>query len=185
MGRADMDKICHDFVQATRLAQAAGFDMLHLHFGHGYLLASFISPLTNRRTDDYGGSLENRLRFPLEIFDAVRAAWPVDKPISVAITASDWVEGGLDLDDAVVIARLLKAHGCDLVETLAGQTTLEANPTYGPGFLTLFSDWVRSKAGIATMVGGSLTTTDEVNTVLAAGRADLCIMNPLHLVEVG
>jgi anthraniloyl-CoA monooxygenase len=181
MDRADMDQVCGDFVQATHLAHEAGFDMLQLHFGHGYLLASFISPLTNQRDDEYGGSLENRLRFPLELFDAVRAAWPEEKPLSVALTATDCVEGGFDLDEAVATAKLLKAQGCDIIEVLAGQTTLNANPAYGPGFLTPFSDWLHSKAGIATIVSGHLTTTDEVNTILAAGRADLCLMNPPHL----
>jgi len=176
-----MDQVCGDFVQATHLAHEAGFDILQLHFGHGYLLASFISPLTNQRNDEYGGSLENRLRFPLELFDAVRAAWPEEKPLSVALTAADCVEGGFDLDEAVAAATLLKTHGCDIIEVLAGQTTLTANPAYGPGFLTPFSDWLHSKAGIATMVSGNLTTTDEVNTILAAGRADLCLMNPPHL----
>jgi anthraniloyl-CoA monooxygenase len=145
------------------------------------LLAGFLSPLTNQRDDDYGGSLENRLRFPLELFDAVRAAWPEDKPLSVALTASDCVAGDFDLEEGVTAARTLKAHGCDLIDVLAGQTTPGANPVYNPGFLTPFSDWLHSKAGIATMVGGNLTTTDEVNTILAAGRADLCVMHPLSL----
>jgi anthraniloyl-CoA monooxygenase len=181
MGRTDMEQVCRDFVAATRMAHEAGFDMLQLHFGHGYLLAGFLSPLTNQRDDDYGGSLENRLRFPLELFDAVRAAWPEDKPLSVALTASDCVAGDFDLEEGVTAARTLKAHGCDLIDVLAGQTTPGANPVYNPGFLTPFSDWLHSKAGIATMVGGNLTTTDEVNTILAAGRADLCVMHPLSL----
>jgi anthraniloyl-CoA monooxygenase len=181
MERADREQVCHDFVQAARMAGEAGFDLLQLHFGLGYLLAGFLSPLTNQRNDDYGGSLENRLRFPLELFAAVRAVWPEDKPLAVALNVTDYVAGGFDQDEAVTVAQTLRAHGCDLIEILAGQTTPEANPPYHPGFLTPLSDWVRSRAGIATMVGGYLTLTDEVNTILAAGRADLCIMHPLAL----
>jgi anthraniloyl-CoA monooxygenase len=181
MDRSEIDQVCRDFVRATQMAQAAGFDLLQLHLGHGYLLASFLSPLTNQREDEYGGSLENRLRFPLEVFDSVRATWPEDKPLAVALNVADCVAGGLELDEAVEIAQTLKAHGCDLIQVLAGQTTPQANPAYSPGFLTLFSDWIRSKADIATLVGGNLTTTDEVNTILAAGRADLCLMHPLDL----
>lgn len=181
MDQTAMDQVCQDFVRAARMAGEAGFDLLQLHFGHGYLLAGFLSPLTNQRDDDYGGSLENRLRFPLELFDAVRAVWPDNKPLAVALNATDYAAGGFDQDEAVVVAQKLRSHGCDLIEILAGQTTPEANPAYQPGFLTPLSDWVRSKAGIATMVGGNLTLTDEVNTILAAGRADLCIMHPLGL----
>lgn len=177
LDRSGMDRVCGDFARSARMAHEAGFDLLQLHFAHGYLLASFLSPLTNRRSDDYGGSLENRLRFPLEVFDAVRAAWPPDKPISVALSATDWVKGGFDVDDAVVVARVLKAHGCDLIEVLAGQTTAEAEPVYGPGFLTPYSDRLRNEARIPTLVGGHMTTSGELNTVLAAGRADLCILD--------
>lgn len=176
-----MEQVYSDFVRAARLAAEAGFDLLQLHLGHGYLLAGFLSPLTNQRADEYGGSLENRLRFPLELLAAVRAAWPEDKPLSVALTVSDCVAGGFELDEAVAVARILKAHGCDLIEVLAGQTTPEANPAYSPGFLTPFSDWLRSKAGLATLVGGNLTTTGEINTILAAGRADLCRLEPTTL----
>lgn len=181
MDRADMEQVCQDFVRAACMAGEAGFDLLQLHFGHGYLLAGFLSPLTNQRDDDYGGSLENRLRFPLALFDAVRAVWPDNKPLAVALNVTDYIEGGFDRDEAVIVAQMLRSHGCDLIEILAGQTTPEANPAYQPGFLTPLSDWVRSKAGIATMVGGNLTLTDEVNTILAAGRADLCIMHPVGL----
>jgi anthraniloyl-CoA monooxygenase len=181
MERADMEQVCYDFVQAAHMAGEAGFDLLQLHFGHGYLLAGFLSPLTNQRDDDYGSSLENRLRFPLELFTAVRAVWPEDKPLAVALNVTDFVASGFDQNEAVAVAQALRAHGCDLIEILAGQTTPEANPAYQPGFLTPLSDWVRSKAGIATMVGGNLTLTDEVNTILAAGRADLCVMHPLAL----
>jgi anthraniloyl-CoA monooxygenase len=177
MDRAAMDQVRNDFVRAAQMAQEANFDLLQLNFAHGYLLASFLSPLTNQRSDEYGGDLEQRLRFPLEVFDAVRAAWPADKPISVAISASDYVTGGFTIEDAVSVTQVLKAHGCDIVEVRAGQTTIDGEPAYGRGFLTPLSDRVRNEAGIPTMVGGYLTTSNEVNTILAAGRADLCIMN--------
>lgn len=176
MDRADMDRVRDDFVRAARLAEEAGFDLLQLHFAHGYLLASFLSPLTNQRSDSYGGSLENRMRFPLEVFDAVRAVWPEHKPLAVALSASDWVAGAFDEGEAVVVAERLKAHGCDLVLPLAGQTTVEFEPTYGPGFLTPLSERVRNEVGIMTMTTGNLLTTGEINTILAGGRADLCIM---------
>ena len=181
MDRADMDRVRNDFVQAAQKAHEANFDLLQLHFAHGYLLASFISPLTNLRNDEYGGDLEHRMRFPLELFDTVRAAWPQDKPISVAISVTDCVKGGLDIDDAVIVARMLKDHGCDIIAVVAGQTTIDSEPAYGRGFLTRFSDRIRNEAGISTMVGGYLTTSDEVNTILAAGRADLCIIDPPQL----
>ncbi|MBI4481081.1 MAG: FAD-dependent monooxygenase [Acidobacteria bacterium] len=177
MDAADMAKVRQDFARAAQRGLEAGFDLLQLHFAQGYLLASFLSPLTNRRTDDYGGSLENRMRFPLEILDDVRAVWPQERPISVAISATDWAKGGMGGADAVEIARALKEHGCDLVTVLAGQTTVDAEPSYGPGFLTSFSDRVRNEARIATMVAGQLTSTDQVNTIIPAGRADLCIMD--------
>jgi anthraniloyl-CoA monooxygenase len=176
MDRADMDRVRDQFVQAARLADEAGFDLLQLHFAHGYLIASFLSPLTNKRNDEYGGERENRMRYPLEVFDAVRAAWPEEKPISVALSATDYVKGGFDVDDAVAVARVLKEHGCDLIEVLAGQTTVDGEAPYGRGFLTPLSDRIRNEAGIPTMVGGFLTTSNEANTILAAGRADLCIM---------
>jgi anthraniloyl-CoA monooxygenase len=183
MDRADMDRVREDFVRAAKMAHEAGFDLLQLHFAHGYLLASFISPLTNVRSDEYGGNLEQRMRFPLEVFDAVRAAWPQDKPISVALSATDYARGGLEVDDAVIAARRLKAHGCDIIAVLAGQTTVDSEPAYGRGFLTTLSDRIRNEAAIPTMVGGYLTTSDEVNTILAAGRADLCIIDPPQLLD--
>jgi anthraniloyl-CoA monooxygenase len=181
MDRAIMDQVRNEFVRAARLAQEAGFDLLHLHFAHGYLLASFLSPLTNLRNDEYGGDLERRLCFPLEVFDAVRAAWPQDKPISVALSVTDCVKGGFIIEDAVVVARTLKAHGCDMLEILAGQATIDSEPAYGRGFLTAFSDRLRNEASVPTIVGGYLTTSNEINTILAAGRADLCIMEIPHL----
>ncbi|MDQ5824733.1 MAG: FAD-dependent monooxygenase [Chloroflexota bacterium] len=176
MDRADMDRVREDFVRSARIAHETGFDLLQLDFAHGYLLAGFLSPLTNRRTDEYGGNLEDRARYPLEVLDAVRAVWPEDKPLSVALTATDYVKGGLEVEDAIEIARLLKAHGCDLVHVHAGQTTPEAEPPYAKGFLTPLSDRIRNEAGVPTVVGGYLTTSNEANTVLAAGKADLCVM---------
>jgi anthraniloyl-CoA monooxygenase len=178
MDRSDMDRVRDDFARAAQMAREAGFDLLHLHFAQGYLLASFLSPLTNQRDDDYGGPLENRLRFPLEVFDAVRAAWPEEKPLAVALSVTDGVKGGLEVEEAVAVARVLKAHDCDMIEALAGQTIPDAEPAYGRGFLTPLSARVRNEADIPTMVGGYLTTSNEINTILAAGRADLCIMEP-------
>jgi anthraniloyl-CoA monooxygenase len=175
--KADMAKVRDDFVRSATMAAEAGFDAIELHFAQGYLLGSFLSPLTNRRGDEYGGSLENRMRFPLEIFDAVRRVWPNEKPVCVAVSATDWAKGGFEPEDAVMFARTLKERGCDCVEVLAGQTTLDSKPIYGTGFLTIFSDQLRNEAHIATMAAGHLTTTDQVNTIIAAGRADLCIMD--------
>ncbi|MBI2817221.1 MAG: FAD-dependent monooxygenase [Acidobacteria bacterium] len=177
METADMLKVRDDFARAAAMADEAGFDLLQLHFAHGYLLASFLSPLTNKRSDNYGGSLENRMRFPLEVFDAVRRVWPEEKPIAVAISATDWVKGGFEVQDAVSVARVLQEHGCDLLTVLAGQTTPASSAAYGPGFLTMLSDWVRNEAQIPTMTAGHLTTTDQVNTIITASRADLCIMD--------
>ena len=165
MDRADMDKVRDEFVQAAQMAQEAGIDMLQLHFAHGYLLASFLSPLTNIRTDDYGGSLENRVRFPLEVFDSVRAIWPENKPISVAISATDWDTDGFEVDDAVVVVEALQSHGCDLVEVLAGQTTVNTKPVYGPYFLAPFSEQIRNETGLPTMISGGITITDQMNSI--------------------
>jgi anthraniloyl-CoA monooxygenase len=181
MDRSAMDQVRDEFVRAARTAEEAGFDLLHLHFAHGYLLASFLSPLANLRDDEYGGNLEQRMRFPLEVFDAVRTAWPQDKPVSVALSVTDCVRGGFSIEDAVTIARVLKVHGCDMLEVLAGQTTIDGEPTYGRGFLTALSDRLRNEASVPTLVGGYLTTSDEINTILAAGRADLCIMEIARL----
>lgn len=172
----DMARVCQEFVRAARYALAAGFDLLQLNMAHGYLLASFLSPLSNQRGDEYGGTPEQRMRYPLEVFDAVRAIWPADKPLSVALNASDCVAGGMTIEDAVLITRILKEHGCDILVVLAGQTTSVSEPAYGRGFLTTYSDHIRNEAGIPTIVGGYLTTSDEVNTIIAAGRADLCIV---------
>jgi anthraniloyl-CoA monooxygenase len=181
LSRADMDEVISDFVQATRLAVSAGFDLLEIHMAHGYLLASFISPLTNRRTDEYGGALENRMRFPLEVFDAVRATWPAERPMSVRISAVDWHPGGHEPADAVEVARLLKAHGCDAVDVSAGQTVPDQRPVYGRLFQTPFADRVRHEVGIATLAVGNISSYADVNTILAAGRADLCMLARAHL----
>jgi anthraniloyl-CoA monooxygenase len=180
---AAMDAVKAAFVAAAERGERCGFDMLELHCAHGYLLASFISPLTNQRTDDYGGSLENRLRFPLEVFEAMRAAWPAHKPMSVRISATDWAEGGITGDDAVVIARAFAEAGVDLVDVSTGQTVRDAQPIYGRMFQTPFSDQVRNEARVATMCVGNITTSDQINTILAAGRADLVALGRPHLVD--
>ncbi|MGH7723996.1 MAG: bifunctional salicylyl-CoA 5-hydroxylase/oxidoreductase [Candidatus Eiseniibacteriota bacterium] len=181
MTRADMDRVTADFVRAAKIAEQAGFDLLEIHMAHGYLLASFISPLTNRRTDEYGGSLENRMRYPLEVFDAVRAVWPRAKPMSVRISAVDWYPGGMESPDAVGVARLLKEHDCDVVDVSAGQTVADQRPVYGRLFQTPFADRIRHEVGIATMAVGNISSYADVNTILAAGRADLCLLARAHL----
>jgi anthraniloyl-CoA monooxygenase len=183
MTRADMDRVIGDYVAATERAERAGFDMVELHAAHGYLIASFISPLTNTRTDEYGGSLENRMRFPLEVFRAMRAAWPDEKPMSVRISATDWEDGGLTGDDAVEVARAFAEVGCDLIDVSTGQTTADAEPVFGRMFQTPFSDQIRNEAGLATMCVGAITTADQVNTIIAAGRADLVALARPHLVD--
>jgi anthraniloyl-CoA monooxygenase len=183
MTRADMDRVIADYVAATERAERAGFDMVELHAAHGYLIASFISPLTNTRTDEYGGSLENRMRFPLEVFRAMRAAWPDEKPMSVRISATDWEDGGLTGDDAVEVARAFAEVGCDLIDVSTGQTTADAQPVFGRMFQTPFSDQIRNEAGLATMCVGAITTADQVNTIIAAGRADLVALARPHLVD--
>ena len=172
-----------DFARAAGLADQAGFDLIELHFAHGYLLASFLSPLTNTRNDAYGGSLENRLRFPLEVFDAVRAAWPERKPMSVRISGTDWMPGGFDGEDAVGVARALRAHGCDIVDVSAGQTVPEQQPRYGRLFQTPYSDRVRHEAEIPTMTVGNISSWADVNSILVAGRADLCVLARAQLYD--
>ncbi|MGH7152618.1 MAG: bifunctional salicylyl-CoA 5-hydroxylase/oxidoreductase, partial [Acetobacteraceae bacterium] len=183
MTGADMDAVRDAFVQATRWGNEAGFDMLELHAAHGYLLSAFISPLTNRREDEYGGTLANRLRFPLEVFTAMRAAWPAAKPMSVRISATDWVDGGITADDAVEIARAFQAAGADLLDVSAGQTSTRAQPVYGRMFQTPFSDRIRNETGIATMAVGNITEPDHLNAIIAAGRADLCALARPHLSD--
>ncbi|EIM71834.1 hypothetical protein A33O_22604 [Nitratireductor aquibiodomus RA22] len=184
MDRNDMDMVRDQFVAAAQMAERCGFDMLELHCAHGYLLSSFISPLTNRREDDYGGSLENRMRYPLEIFHAVRAVWPDDKPISVRISANDWVgDEGVTPEEAVEIARMLQEAGVDICDVSAGQTSKRARPVYGRMFQTPFSDRIRNETGMATMAVGNIYEPDHVNSILMAGRADLvCLARP-HLAD--
>ncbi|MEO7643208.1 MAG: bifunctional salicylyl-CoA 5-hydroxylase/oxidoreductase, partial [Ramlibacter sp.] len=183
MTREDMDRVRDDFVHSTVLAAQAGFDWLELHCAHGYLLSSFISPLTNQRTDDYGGSLEDRLRYPLEVFRAMRAAWPQQLPISVRISAHDWVEGGITPDDAVEIARAFKAAGADMIDCSSGQVSKLQKPVYGRMYQTPFSDRIRNEAGIATIAVGAISEADHVNSIIAAGRADLCAVARPHLAN--
>jgi anthraniloyl-CoA monooxygenase len=180
---ADMERIEADFVRATRAADEAGFDWLELHCAHGYLLSSFISPLTNRRADEHGGSLENRCRFPLRVFAAMRAAWPAHKPMSVRISAHDWVEGGITPDDAVCIARLFKAAGADMIDCSSGQVSKRERPVYGRMYQAPFADRVRNEAGIATIAVGSIFEADHANGIIAAGRADLCAVGRPHLAN--
>jgi anthraniloyl-CoA monooxygenase len=183
MTRTDMDRVRDDFVRSTRLATEAGFDWLELHCAHGYLLSSFISPLTNHRSDDFGGTLENRARYPIEVFKAMRAAWPQDRPISVRISAHDWVEGGITPDDAVALARLFKAAGADMIDCSSGQVSAQQQPTYGRMYQTPFADRVRNEAGIATIAVGAISEADHVNSIIAAGRADLCAVARPHLAN--
>jgi anthraniloyl-CoA monooxygenase len=183
MDRSDMDRVKIDFVRSTQLADEAGFDMIELHFAHGYLLASFLSPLTNQRADEHGGSLENRLRYPLEVLSAVRAVWPQEKPISVRISATDWVPGGTTPADSVVIARALAEHGCDIVDVSAGQTVPGAAPAFGRLYQVPFADRIRHEAGVPTMAVGAISSYADVNSILAAGRADLCVLARAHLFD--
>jgi anthraniloyl-CoA monooxygenase len=183
MTRADMDKVIADFVAAAKRADRAGFDMIELHAAHGYLLASFISPITNKRTDAYGGSLEKRLRFPLEVFRAAREVWPDDKPMSVRISATDWIDGGVTGEEAVAISRAFVECGCDLIDVSTGQTDPASAPVYGRMYQTPFSDQIRNEAGVATMAVGAITTADQVNTIVAAGRADLVALARPHLMD--
>ena len=184
MDQVDMDEVRDQFVASAQMAERAGFDMIELHCAHGYLLSSFITPLTNQRMDKYGGSLENRMRYPLEVFAAVRAAWPDDKPISIRISANDWMgDEGITPKDAVDIARMLKAAGVDICDVSAGQTSAEAQPVYGRMFQTPFSDRIRNEAGIATMAVGNIYEADHVNSILMAGRADLVCLGRPHLAD--
>jgi anthraniloyl-CoA monooxygenase len=192
MTRTDMDRVRDAFVRASEMAETAGFDMIELHAAHGYLLSAFITPLTNRREDDYGGVLENRLRFPLEVFTAMRAAWPGDKPMSVRLSATDWIpvlgeqspeERGITPADAVVIARAFAAAGADIIDVSAGQTSTRGEPVYGRMFQTPFADRIRNEAGVATMAVGNIYEIDHVNSILASGRADLCCLARPHLAD--
>ncbi len=185
MTRADMEQVKHDFVAATERAERAGFDLVELHLAHGYLLSSFLSPKGNYRDDEYGGSLENRLRFPLEVFDAVRAAWPARKPLAARVSATDWLPAGegTTIDETVAIARVLKDHGLDLIDVSSGGNTPESQPDYGRMYQVPFAERIRLEVGLPVMAVGAIQSADHVNTVLASGRADLCALARAHLVN--
>ncbi|HUX74626.1 MAG TPA: bifunctional salicylyl-CoA 5-hydroxylase/oxidoreductase [Steroidobacteraceae bacterium] len=183
MRRADMDKVRDDFARAAQFGLQAGFDMLELHMAHGYLLASFLSPLTNRRSDEYGGGIDNRLRFPLEVLQTVRAQWPADKPLSVRISATDWMDGGLSDEDALRMVDAFRGAGIDLVDVSTGQTVPEQTPVYGRMWQTPFADRIRNELGIATMAVGNIYEPDHVNSIIASGRADLCAIARPHLAN--
>jgi anthraniloyl-CoA monooxygenase len=179
--RAELDAIRADFVAATLAADRAGFDLVELHCAHGYLLSSFISPVTNRRTDEYGGSLAARLRYPLEVFTAMRASWPAAKPMTVRISAADWVPGGISGPDAIEVARAFEAAGADAIDVSTGQVTPDEQPAFGRSYQTPFADAIRNQAGIATIAVGLISSYDDVNSIILAGRADLCALGRAHL----
>jgi anthraniloyl-CoA monooxygenase len=181
MDRADLDRVRDEFVAAARRALQAGFDLLEIHLAHGYLLSSFLSPLTNRRSDRYGGDLAGRARFPLEVFDACRAVWPRDKPMSARISATDWYPGGFTGEDAVALGRMLADHGCDLLDVSTGQVWPAQRPAYGRSYQTPFADRIRHEVGIATMAVGAISSHEDVNTIILSGRADLCALARPHL----
>jgi anthraniloyl-CoA monooxygenase len=183
MTRADMELVISQFVAAVGGAVAAGFDLLELHCAHGYLLSSFLSPVANARTDAYGGSLAARARFPLEVFDACRAAWPANRPMSVRISATDWVDGGFSPDDAVMFARMLREHGCDIVDVSSGQVSPLERPAFGRSYQTPFADRIRNEVGIPTIAVGAISSYDDVNTIVLSGRADLCALARPHLYD--
>ena len=183
MDRGDLDRVSEAYASATRRADEAGFDIIEIHAGHGYLLSSFISPLTNIRTDDYGGSLANRMRFPLECFRAVREAWPNNKPISARISAVDWVEGGTTEDDAVEIGRLFKDVGLDILDVSTGNVIEGARPSVTGLFQTPYSEKIRKAVGIPTMTVGNISGPDDINDVISQGRADLCVVGKGHLYD--
>jgi anthraniloyl-CoA monooxygenase len=183
MTRADMDRVRDDFVAATRMGSEAGFDMLELHCAHGYLMSAFITPLSNRRTDEYGGSIENRVRFPVEVFRAMRAEWPADRPMSVRVSATDWVEGGVTGEDAVAVAKAFVDAGVDIIHVSTGQTSIQAKPVYGRMYQTPFSDQIRNETHTPTIAVGNITDAEQVNAIIAAGRADLCALARPHLTD--
>ncbi len=187
LGQAELDEIRQQFVACAQAAARAGFDLLELHCAHGYLLSSFLSPLTNRRTDRYGGSLAARMRYPLEVFDAVRAVWPQDRPMTVRVSATDWCEGGLDIDDAVEIARAFAEHGAAGIDVSTGQVVSEEQPAFGRSYQTPFADRIRNeigrKYGVAVIAVGAISSYDDVNSLILAGRADLCALGRTHLYD--
>jgi anthraniloyl-CoA monooxygenase len=181
--RAMMDAIRADYIRSAEMAHEAGFDLIEVHMAHGYLLASFISPLTNQRGDEYGGSIENRARFPLEILRAVRAVWPQHKPLSVRISATDWQPGGISGAETLALAHLLKRAGADLIDVSTGQTTPQSKPAYGRLYQTPFAEQLRLEVGIATMAVGNISSFSDVNSIIAAGRADLAALARAHLFD--
>ena len=183
MTRADMDRVRDQFVAAARMGAEAGFDMLELHCAHGYLMSAFITPLSNRRTDEYGGSIENRVRFPVEVFRAMRAEWPADRPMSVRVSATDWVEGGVTGEDAVAVAKAFVDADVDIIHVSTGQTSIQAKPVYGRMYQTPFSDQIRNETHIPTIAVGNITDAEQVNAIIAAGRADLCALARPHLTD--
>ncbi|HSU95966.1 MAG TPA: bifunctional salicylyl-CoA 5-hydroxylase/oxidoreductase [Gemmatimonadaceae bacterium] len=183
MTRADMDAVRDDFVRAVRYGIDAGFDMIELHCAHGYLMSSFITPLSNHRDDSYGGSLENRMRYPLEVFVAMREAWPADRPMSVRISATDWVEGGVDGAESVEIARAFVDAGADIIHVSTGETSLDAQPVYGRMYQTPYSDRIRNEAGVRTIAVGNILNADQVNAIITSGRADICALGRPHLTD--
>jgi anthraniloyl-CoA monooxygenase len=183
MDRADMDRVKADFVSATRRAAETGADWLEFHAAHGYLMSAFLSPLTNRRTDEYGGSHENRARFPLEVFEAMRAVWPAQKPMSVRLSCHDWAEGGNTPDDAAIFAKMFKEAGADVIDCSSGQVSKAEKPVYGRLFQTPFSDKIRNEVGIATIAVGAISEADHANSIISAGRADLCAVARPHLAD--
>src|SRR6185503_5096431 len=184
---SDLATIRDEFVACAEAGARAGFDLLELHCAHGYLLSSFLSPLSNRRTDSYGGELAGRLRYPLEVFDAVRAAWPADRPISVRISATDWYEGGNDVDEAVRIARAFAEHGADAIHVSTGQVVKDEKPAYGRSYQTPYADRIRNEIGeqygVAVIAVGAISSYDDVNSLLLAGRADLVAIGRPHLYD--
>jgi anthraniloyl-CoA monooxygenase len=187
LDRAGMDAIKAEFVASAVRAEEAGFDLLEIHAAHGYLLSSFLSPVSNQRTDEYGGSLENRLRFPLEVFDAVRAVWPAGKPMTVRISATDWIEGGNTSDDSVAIAKAFVEHGAAGLDVSTGQVAKEEKPAFGRSYQTPFADRIRQEvaapAGVAVIAVGAISSYDDVNSILLAGRADLIALGRTHLYD--
>lgn len=180
---AELAGVREDFVRAAERAARAGFDLLELHCAHGYLLSGFLSPLTNRRTDAYGGSLEGRLRFPLEVFDAVRAVWPDGRPMTVRISATDWAAGGTTAEDAVEIARAFAAHGADAIDVSTGQVVSDEQPAFGRSYQTPFADRIRNVVGVPVIAVGAISSWDDVNSLVLAGRADLCALARPHLYD--
>jgi anthraniloyl-CoA monooxygenase len=183
MTRRDMVEVRDQFARATRMAVDAGFDMIELHCAHGYLLSAFITPVSNQRRDEYGGSLENRMRFPLEVLRAMRAVWPESRPFSARISATDWTDDGITGEEAVKIAEALHAAGADIIHVSAGQTSARARPVYGRMFQTPFSDRIRNESHVPTIAVGNITDADQVNAIVAAGRADLVSLARPHLAD--